>query len=93
MLSRIAVATDPRRYGTTALSSTMGVHLVGSVGGGDMPCCITVLFLGEEKQGQVEKHGLFAQTLGAFSCSDAQWFDVMIFLGLLWFNGPLAPQN
>eukprot|EP00913_Durusdinium_trenchii_P025457 g23897.t1 len=30
-------------YGTTALSSTMGVHLVGSVGGGDMPCCITVL--------------------------------------------------
>lgn len=30
-------------YGTTALSSAMGVHLVGSVGGGDMPCCITVL--------------------------------------------------
>merc|ERR1712066_34316 len=30
-------------YGTTALSSVMGVHLVGSVGGGDMPCCVTVL--------------------------------------------------
>merc|ERR1712113_1075588 len=30
-------------YGTTALSSVLGVHLVGSVGGGDMPCCITVL--------------------------------------------------
>merc|ERR1712151_1227952 len=30
-------------YATTALSSVMGVHLVGSVGGGDMPCCITVL--------------------------------------------------
>merc|ERR1719193_401023 len=29
--------------GTAALSSVMGVHLVGSVGGGDMPCCITVL--------------------------------------------------
>merc|ERR1719277_2991975 len=28
---------------TAALSSVMGVHLVGSVGGGDMPCCITVL--------------------------------------------------
>lgn len=28
---------------TTALSSAMGVHLVGSVGGGDMPCCVTVL--------------------------------------------------
>merc|ERR1719223_528142 len=28
---------------TTALSSVMGVHLVGSVGGGDMPCCVTVL--------------------------------------------------
>jgi len=28
---------------TAALSSAMGVHLVGSVGGGDMPCCITVL--------------------------------------------------
>ena len=36
----------PARYGTTALSSAMGVHLVGSVGGGDMPCCITVLKLG-----------------------------------------------
>ena len=35
-----------QRYGTTALSSAMGVHLVGSVGGGDMPCCITVLHLG-----------------------------------------------
>merc|ERR1712137_513944 len=30
-------------YSTTALSSVMGVHLVGSVGGGDMPCCVTVL--------------------------------------------------
>merc|ERR1719507_2704201 len=30
-------------YATTALSSVMGVHLVASVGGGDMPCCITVL--------------------------------------------------
>merc|ERR1719207_412660 len=30
-------------YGTAALSSVMGVHLVGSVGGGDMPVCITVL--------------------------------------------------
>merc|ERR1712217_907881 len=30
-------------YGTWALSSVMGVHLVGSVGGGDMPCCVTVL--------------------------------------------------
>merc|ERR1719434_679909 len=28
---------------TTALSSVMGIHLVGSVGGGDMPCCVTVL--------------------------------------------------
>merc|ERR1711953_1472615 len=30
-------------YTTTVLSSVMGVHLVGSVGGGDMPCCVTVL--------------------------------------------------
>jgi NAD(P) transhydrogenase len=30
-------------YGTAALSSVMGVHLVSSVGGGDMPVCITVL--------------------------------------------------
>merc|ERR1711953_240047 len=30
-------------FATTALSSVMGVHLVGSVGGGDMPCCVTVL--------------------------------------------------
>jgi len=30
-------------YATTALSSVLGVHLVGSVGGGDMPCCVTVL--------------------------------------------------
>merc|ERR1712157_295421 len=30
-------------YSTTALSSVMGLHLVGSVGGGDMPCCVTVL--------------------------------------------------
>merc|ERR1712241_1298284 len=30
-------------YATTALSSVMGVHLVGGVGGGDMPCCVTVL--------------------------------------------------
>merc|ERR1719197_1282025 len=33
----------PLMYATTALSSVMGVHLVGSVGGGDMPVCITVL--------------------------------------------------
>merc|ERR1719235_2393453 len=33
----------PLMYATTALSSVMGVHLVGSVGGGDMPCCVTVL--------------------------------------------------
>lgn len=30
-------------WGTTALSSVMGYHLVASVGGGDMPCCVTVL--------------------------------------------------
>jgi len=30
-------------YGTTALSSVLGYHLVASVGGGDMPCCVTVL--------------------------------------------------
>merc|ERR1712050_10327 len=30
-------------YATTALSSVLGVHLVGSVCGGDMPCCVTVL--------------------------------------------------
>jgi len=33
----------PLMYATTALSSVMGAHLVGSVGGGDMPCCVTVL--------------------------------------------------
>merc|ERR1712054_193894 len=33
----------PLMYATTVLSSVMGVHLVGSVGGGDMPCCVTVL--------------------------------------------------
>merc|ERR1719289_385970 len=33
----------PELLATAALSSVMGVHLVGSVGGGDMPCCITVL--------------------------------------------------
>uniref|UniRef100_A0A7S2PA28 proton-translocating NAD(P)(+) transhydrogenase n=1 Tax=Zooxanthella nutricula TaxID=1333877 RepID=A0A7S2PA28_9DINO len=33
----------PEMVATAALSSVMGVHLVGSVGGGDMPCCITVL--------------------------------------------------
>ena len=42
----MALAVPGARYGTTALSSAMGVHLVGSVGGGDMPCCITVLTLG-----------------------------------------------
>merc|ERR1719248_272902 len=30
-------------FAVAALSSVMGVHLVGSVGGGDMPVCITVL--------------------------------------------------
>jgi len=30
-------------FGIAALSNVMGVHLVGSVGGGDMPVCITVL--------------------------------------------------
>merc|ERR1712110_518345 len=30
-------------YATAGLSSVMGVHLVGSVGGGDMPRCVTVL--------------------------------------------------
>merc|ERR1719265_539414 len=30
-------------YATSALSSVLGYHLVASVGGGDMPCCITVL--------------------------------------------------
>jgi len=30
-------------YGTTALSGVLGYHLVASVGGGDMPCCVTVL--------------------------------------------------
>merc|ERR1719197_2279669 len=30
-------------WATSALSSVMGVHLVGSVGGGDMPVCVTVL--------------------------------------------------
>merc|ERR1712070_1358583 len=29
--------------GTALLSSVMGVHLIGSVGGADMPVCITVL--------------------------------------------------
>lgn len=30
-------------YTTTALSAAVGYHLVASVGGGDMPCCVTVL--------------------------------------------------
>jgi len=30
-------------WATAGLSSAMGAHLVGSVGGGDMPVCITVL--------------------------------------------------
>merc|ERR1712194_105003 len=30
-------------YATAALSMVMGYHLVDSVGGGDMPVCITVL--------------------------------------------------
>jgi len=30
-------------YATTGLSSVLGYHLVASVGGGDMPCCVTVL--------------------------------------------------
>jgi len=40
----VSVATGTSlMYATTGLSSIMGYHLVGSVGGGDMPCCITVL--------------------------------------------------
>jgi len=41
--------TDSSSFGihlliaTAALSCSMGIHLVGSVGGGDMPVCITVL--------------------------------------------------
>merc|ERR1719310_1162062 len=30
-------------YGIAVLACIMGWHLVGSVGGGDMPCCVTVL--------------------------------------------------
>jgi NAD(P) transhydrogenase len=33
----------PLLWATAGLSSLMGVHLVGSVGGGDMPVCVTVL--------------------------------------------------
>eukprot|EP00397_Hematodinium_sp_SG-2012_P004702 GEMP01004715.1.p1 GENE.GEMP01004715.1~~GEMP01004715.1.p1 ORF type:complete len:1021 (+),score=264.21 GEMP01004715.1:65-3127(+) len=33
----------PAMWGTAAVSSAMGYHLVGSVGGADMPVCITVL--------------------------------------------------
>jgi len=34
---------SPALWGTAALSTAMGYHLVGSVGGADMPVCITVL--------------------------------------------------
>merc|ERR1719235_2416893 len=30
-------------WATAGLSSVLGYHLIASVGGGDMPCCITVL--------------------------------------------------
>merc|ERR550525_1762067 len=43
MASFLATGGMTELAATAALSSVMGVHLVGSVGGGDMPCCITVL--------------------------------------------------
>merc|ERR1719159_1823249 len=43
MSSFLSSGGMPELVATAALSSVMGVHLVGSVGGGDMPCCITVL--------------------------------------------------
>merc|ERR1719382_1736858 len=43
MSSFLSSGGMPELVATAALSSAMGVHLVGSVGGGDMPCCITVL--------------------------------------------------
>merc|ERR1719482_1346345 len=33
----------PLLWATAGISSVLGVHLVGSVGGGDMPVCVTVL--------------------------------------------------
>merc|ERR1719213_1310722 len=41
--SYLAGGGMPPMVATAALSSVMGVHLVGSVGGGDMPVVITVL--------------------------------------------------
>merc|ERR1712048_1107858 len=41
--SYLAGGGMPELVATAVLSSVMGVHLVGSVGGGDMPVCITVL--------------------------------------------------
>merc|ERR1719474_715956 len=43
MSSFLSSGGMPELVATAALSSAMGVHLVGSVGGGDMPVCITVL--------------------------------------------------
>merc|ERR550525_788575 len=43
MSSFLATGGMTELVATAALSSAMGVHLVGSVGGGEMPCCITVL--------------------------------------------------
>ncbi|CAE8645170.1 unnamed protein product, partial [Polarella glacialis] len=41
--SFIAGGGMPELAATAVLSSAMGVHLIGSVGGADMPVCITVL--------------------------------------------------
>merc|ERR1712159_855539 len=43
MASSLSTGGMTELVATAALSSVMGVHLVGSVGGGDMPCCVTVL--------------------------------------------------
>merc|ERR1712159_58540 len=43
MASSLSTGGMTELVATAALSSVLGVHLVGSVGGGDMPCCVTVL--------------------------------------------------